>query len=219
MVLSCFDGNGAVRLLNSDPGAHLLEFVDGTDLKSMVAENKDDEATEVIAEVITKIHSYSGSVPHELISMKENFRKLFAKVQSGTADSFYLAGAATANRLIDSEKEKRVLHGDIHHENILKSSQRGWLCIDPQCLFGERTYDVANTFYNPNGFTELAESEGRIQRRAEIFSENLKMDRERILEYAFAYGCLSATWCIEDRQDPEPTLRIARKIHALLEKN
>ncbi|MGE0631956.1 MAG: aminoglycoside phosphotransferase family protein [Pseudobdellovibrionaceae bacterium] len=216
LVLKCFNGNGSARLIDFDQGAHLMEFIDGPTLKGLVIEKKDDEAIEIISEVISKIHSYSGPIPNELISMRENFRKLFYKIQSGTADSLYIAGANMANKLLESEKEKLVLHGDIHHENILKSTKRGWLCIDPQCLFGERTYEVANTFYNPNGLSEFAESIETIQRRADIFSRNLKMDRQRILEYAFAYGCLSATWCIEDGQDSKPTLRIARKIYSLL---
>ena len=35
-VLRCFNGNGAVRLINSDAGAHLMEFIDGPMLKSLV---------------------------------------------------------------------------------------------------------------------------------------------------------------------------------------
>jgi hypothetical protein len=42
-----------------------------------------------------------------------------------------------------------VLHGDMHHENILKFSSRGWLAIDPKGLVGERGFDYANIFCKP----------------------------------------------------------------------
>lgn len=216
IVLRCFDGNGAVRLLNADEGAHLLEFADGEQLKSLVAKNEDDCATEVVAEVASRLHSYSGSIPDDLINMERNFRSLFQKVKNGPLDSIYVEGANLAERLIKTEQEVRVLHGDIHHENILNSSTRGWLAIDPQCLAGERTYDLSNTFFNLNGFLSMAEAHETIDRRSSIFSRRLKIDKKRILKYAFAYGCLSACWCLEDGQEEESTLRIARSVRQFL---
>jgi streptomycin 6-kinase len=57
--------------------------------------------------------------------METNFRSLFSKVQNEKSDSIYFEGARLAERLIATEQDTRVLHGDIHHENILKSSIRG----------------------------------------------------------------------------------------------
>jgi len=215
-VLRCFNGNGAVKLLAADDGAHLLEFIDGRQLKSIVAEGNDNQATGIICEVINSLHAYSGPVPGDLISMSRNFQGLFLRAPNEPRDSIYIAGAKLAEHLIATEQEIRVLHGDIHHENVMESSERGWLVIDPQCLAGERTYDLANTFYNPNGFLNLAESPEAIRSRCDIFSSQLKIDRKRILEYAFAYGCLSAAWSMEDGQDAGNTLRIAKSIHGLL---
>lgn len=215
-VLQCFNGNGAVRLLNGDDGAHLVEFVDGSMLKSLVEQGNDDLAIEVFCEVIAKLHSYSGSCPSELISMERNFRSLFERVKSKSVDDIYKRGAKLARELIATANDLRVLHGDIHHENILKHSIRGWLVIDPQCLFGERTYDLANTFYNPNGYSELAASPDRIGRLAKKFSQTLRIEQQRILQYAFAYGCLSASWRLEDGQSVDATLRIAQEIERLI---
>ncbi len=219
IVLRCFDGKGAVRLLNADSDAHLLEHADGKPLKELVARGSDDEATAVISEVLNKLHSYAGPIPEGLISMERNFRSLFQKIKTAPSDSIYAVGAHLAQRLVETEQEVRVLHGDIHHENILESSDRGWVAIDPQCLVGERTYDIANAFYNPNGFLNMVESTDTIERRCAIYSKQMNLDRQRILEYAFAYGCLSACWCLEDGQSAENTLRIARSIQSILKIN
>ena len=42
-----------------------------------------------------------------------------------------------------------MLHGDIHHENILDFGPRGWLAIDPKRLHGERGFDFANILRDP----------------------------------------------------------------------
>ncbi|HND85934.1 MAG TPA: aminoglycoside phosphotransferase family protein, partial [Pseudobdellovibrionaceae bacterium] len=216
IVLNSFNGVGAVHLLQADSGAHLLEFVDGPQLKVMVEQKNDELAMDVLCEVIQKIHSYSGPIHPELISMEENFRALFEFEKLKPSDSLFRHGAAIARELIQTARDLRVLHGDIHHENILKHSVRGWIAIDPQSLFGERAYDLANSFYNPKGFIDLVASQDRIQRLADKFSRALGIEKLRILQYAFAYGCLSAAWSIEDGHSPEATLQIAREIERLL---
>jgi streptomycin 6-kinase len=45
---------------------------------------------------------------------------------------------------------QRALHGDLHHENVLDFGERRWLAIDPHGLHGERFFDFANIFTNPD---------------------------------------------------------------------
>lgn len=217
IALRCFEGNGAVQLFRSDEGAQLLEFADGSQLKSLIAENVDSRATEIISDVVSRLHRYSGPIPTGLIRMERNFQSLFLKAKAVPLDSIYVEGAKRAEYLLETERDLRVLHGDIHHENIVSSSGRGWLAIDPQCLFGERTYDLANTFFNPDEFRSLVEASETIDRRSSILSQRLEIDRKRILEFAFVYGCLSACWSLEDGRDEKNTLRMARNVQRVLQ--
>ena len=50
-----------------------------------------------------------------------------------TAESFMLRPKLGA-----TQRDVVVLHGDMHHENVLKFSSRGWPAIDPKGLVGER---------------------------------------------------------------------------------
>jgi len=52
--------------------------------------------------------------------------------------------------LLADQHDVGVLHGDIHHGNILDFGPRGWLTIDPKGLIGERDFDYANLFCNPD---------------------------------------------------------------------
>jgi streptomycin 6-kinase len=168
----------------------------------------------IIASVLNQLHSAPGAPPAEgLYTLPRWFRELFQQADADEAagiDTLYRRGAKVAAELLANPRDIRVLHGDIHHQNI-RHSERGWLALDPKGLVGERTYDLANTFCNPGGIDldALIEDETRILRTAALFSEKLGVEQGRILAFVFAYACLSAAWSAHDRGDPAAALRIA----------
>jgi streptomycin 6-kinase len=216
LALQHFNGKGAVRLFRHDDAAHLLEYVDGPDLVDMVRNGDDDQATAITADVLNQLHAAPReSMPTTLIPLPIRFRDLFKRADEeshmGSA-SIYVRGAAMARRLFDQPRDVCVLHGDIHHENIRYKAGRGWLAFDPKGLIGERTYDAANTFCNPIKVAAVAQDESQILRRAEIFSQRLGIDAQRILQFAFAYTCLSAIWWLDVGKVPGHELKIAALI-------
>ena len=67
-----------------------------------------------------------------------------------------------------------MLHGDLHHDNVLDFGERGWLAIDPKRLLGERGFDFANIFTNPDladPTRPVATEPGRFGRRLEVIAE------------------------------------------------
>jgi streptomycin 6-kinase len=178
-VLRCYNGKGAARLLDYDEGAHLLDFIDGQLLKSLVVDGNDQQATQIICQVVSKLHSYSGKLPPGLTSMQENFSALWSAAENEPRDSIYVSASKIASRLLDSEKKQTLLHGDLHHNNIMESTEHGWLAIDPKGVVGENTYDLANVFYNPDDLPELVETPNRINQLARDFSQFFKIDEKR----------------------------------------
>jgi streptomycin 6-kinase len=124
------------------------------------------------------------------------------------------AGAARA--LLAEPRDVVPLHGDIHHGNVLDFGERGWLAIDPKRLEGERGFDYANLFCNPDHAIALAP--GRLARQADIVARAAGLERQRLLQWILAWAGLSATWLIEDGEDElvAPTLRIAELAEAEL---
>lgn len=104
----------------------------------------------------------------------------------------------------------RGLHGDLHHENIMFSS-RGWLVIDPVGLVGEVGFGAANMFYDPADRDDLCLDPRRIAQMADAFSRALDVDPRRLLDQAYAYGCLSAAWNA-DGEEEQRDLAIAAAI-------
>jgi streptomycin 6-kinase len=195
LALRYFGGQGAVRLLRHDEGAHLLEYADGDELVTLVERGEDENATRIIAQVIRQLHSVPQDAPRDGLFMLDRwFGSLFNK---GAADrqagieSIYVRGAAVAERLLRDQREVRVLHGDIHHHNIRQSS-RGWLAFDPKGVVGERTYDCANTLCNPV-MPELVHNEKRLLTNAAILADALAINLSRVLAFTYAYACLNAS--------------------------
>jgi streptomycin 6-kinase len=218
LALKYFNGQGSVELLRGDNGALLLSYVDGRSLKDLVLEGQDRQASEIICKVLEKLHAVSAldrKIPAGLITMEEKFDLLFtsAKVEG---DSLVREAAFLARHLLKTQERRAVLHGDIHHSNILESSTRGWVAIDAKGLVGDPTYDFANVFYNPDDQPWLVEEEERILWLCALFSERFGVDPKRILEFAFVYGVLSACWAVEDGLDPTRRRRIAGMIQKIL---
>jgi streptomycin 6-kinase len=98
-------------------------------------------------------------------------------------------------------RDVAVLHGDIHHGNVLDGGERGWLAIDPKGLLGERTFDFVNILRNPDAATAL--SPGRFDRQAAVLAEAAALDRRRLLQWTLAFAGLSAAWHLADGTRPE----------------
>lgn len=202
-ALRHFDGRGAVRLHRSDASAQLLEHASGEELVARVECGDDHGATRVIASLLRELHaSPHTEFGHGLMPLKDWFRELFGKAASDRAAgaaSIYVRGADVAARLLADPRDERVLHGDIHHRNI-RHSPRGWLAFDPKGLVGERTYDCANALCNPcrgqRAYDELVHDERRLLANALIFADELELELGRLLEFVFAYACLSAVWSL-----------------------
>ncbi len=216
IALHYFDGHGAVKLLREDQHAHLLEYVEGENLVGMVRNGMDDQATAIIGDVLNQLHQQSDrQLPDKLTPLKRWFRELFQKAahdKSEGLNSIYTRAAPLAEQLLNQNREVRVLHGDIHHENIRHHAQRGWLAFDPKGLIGERTFDAANTLCNPVNMPDVVENEERLLRTAGILADKLAMEQSRVLAFVHIYACLSASWYVSDGQDGSHAVKIAELV-------
>ncbi len=95
--------------------------------------------------------------------------------------------------------EPVLLHGDLHHENILAAEREPWLAIDPKGLVGEPAYEVGAWLRNPMPQLLDMPQPGRIlARRINQLAEELGFDRARLRDWGLAQAMLSAWWSMED---------------------
>ncbi len=194
-LMSWWNGEGAARVLARDGGAILLERAEGGGSLAELSRNgRDDEASRIICSVVAKLHSVKSSPPEGLRALPQWFREL--EPAAARYGGILLKSADAARDLLSTPQDSVVLHGDIHHGNILDFGARGWLAVDPKGLLGERAFDYANIFCNPD--REVATAPGRLARQASIIAEASGLARARLLQWILAYAGLSAAWFLND---------------------
>jgi streptomycin 6-kinase len=206
-VMIWWNGQGAARVIAHEGDALLMERALGeASLVEMARNGRDDEASRILCAVAAKLHEPRDCPPpSSVVPLSRWFEALGPAASKhggvlGRAD-------ATARELLAEPQEVVVLHGDIHHGNVLDAGPLGWLAIDPKGLVGERGFDFANIFCNPD--LEIATAPGRLARQAGVVADAAGLDRVRLLKWILAYAGLSAAWILLDGERPELELAVA----------
>lgn len=205
LLMSWWAGDGAARVYEYDGTATLLERAQGArSLARMAQDGNDDDATRILCAAAARLHAPRAKPPPELVELEPWFRDLWpAPSRYG---GFFVDSARVARELLDAPREVVVLHGDLHHDNILDFGERGWLAIDPKRLHGERGFDYANIFCNPEQTPTIAFE--RFRQRLDIVVAAAQLERQRLLQWILAWCGLSAAWWLDDGQDAviDPTI-------------
>jgi streptomycin 6-kinase len=113
-----------------------------------------------------------------------------------------------------TQREPALLHGDLHHYNVLSDRTRGWCAIDAKGVVGELEFEVGAALRNPIDRPDLYASLEIVERRLERFGLVLGVDVGRARGWCFAQAVLSAIWSLEDGYAPGPdgALQLARSL-------
>lgn len=194
-ALRIWSGTGAVQLLESAPegGALLLELIEPGDMLAERSEYDDDGATENAAKVMARLWK-SPPVDNKLLDLTTWFQSLLtyreAHQGSGRFPDLMLRRAEElTTELIASTDSPKVLHGDLHHFNVLRARREPWLCIDPKGLLGDPCFELAAFLRNPHPLPGSV-----LGRRLDIICRELGLNRSRAREWCFAEAMLNASW-------------------------
>jgi streptomycin 6-kinase len=206
-ALRLCEGRGMVRLLDYDMNdkALLLERLEpGTPLSQLA---DDDEATFQAAAVMRQlwrpvppVHPFPS-----VIDWGRGFLRLRQRYEGGNGPfpaALLQEAESLFAELSTSMAESVVLHGDLHHENILAARRVPWLAIDPKGVIGEPAYETGSLLRNRLPDLRDAPQAVRVlTRRVDLLADVLDLDRMRVRDWAMAQAVLSAWWIIEDGSD------------------
>lgn len=166
--------------------------------------------------MLAALHRPRSEPRPRLVPLADWFRPLEAAASAGGA---FAPAWRSASHLLADPRDIVVLHGDMHHANVLDFGAGGWHTIDPKGLLGERGYDYATLFYNPSD--EVALHPGRFDRRVALVAKRAGIDRSRLLRWIHAVMGLSAAWQIGEADLPwgpklSTTLAVAKMAAAAL---
>ena len=219
-LLAWWNGDGAARVFARDERAPLMERAEGTrPLSDMARGGQDDEACRILCATTTRLHAPRPVPPPGLVPLARWFEALgpAANAHGG----LLVRCDAHARMLLAEPSNVRPLHGELHHGNVLDFGMRGWLAIDPKGLLGERGFDLAPLFGNPDMAdpeNAMASSTGRFVRRLAVVSDTAGLKRTRLLRSVLAWAGLSAAWSLNDETSPVIALRVAALAAAELDR-
>ena len=218
-VLRAYGGVGAVRVYKAETGAMLLERLQpGGQLVDVVKRGADDEATRILAAVISKLAGHKA--PPECPTVADWGLGFDRYLESGGQEinrSVVYEARDLYRELASSQRTTMLLHGDLQHYNILFDDQRGWLAIDPKGVAGELEYEVGALIRNPVEMPELLTDPATIKRRLQMVTSSLHLDYSRTLKWSYGQAVLSAIWQIEDGYSLDSTSSSLRLAQALRE--
>lgn len=213
-ALRLYDGRGICRLIHSDAGRGILvlERLQPGVMLSTLAD--DEQATAIAAKVMRQL--WRPAPPDHPFPTTAKWAKGLERLRAefgGGTGPFPAKLVEQAERLysdlLASAAEPVLLHGDLHHFNILNAERQPWLAIDPKGVVGEPAYEIGALLRNPAD--ELVLNRRVQARRVEQLAEALELDRARILGWGIAQAVLSAWWSYEDHGHGwEPMVELAQ---------
>jgi len=196
--LQISNGAGAVKLLKFDkkhralllekltPGKHLKEIFRG----------KEMQAVETAIVVMRKLRREPPA--------NCDFRRLEDWFQgfdrAGNTD-FPQECIEKARKIFceSNSSQKFLLHGDLHHENILSATREEFLAIDPKGIVGDIGYEIA-VFLNNHRWWLSSEPDlpEKLNHAVRKFSEVFAIEPQNLKKWAYAQMVLSAWWTFEE---------------------
>ncbi|TMR06349.1 aminoglycoside resistance protein [Actinomadura soli] len=202
-ALTFYDGRGAVRLLEHDPerGALLLERATPGTLARALVPGKDEEATADVIAVIKRLHRTPPPdcpLP-DLSSAGTSFTDHLRRFPGDDPLPRHLVERAGSlfNELCSDNTDRVVLHGDLHHDNVLRATREPWLAIDPHGYVGDRGYEAGALLYNPDPDDRDEALLKLVPARVEQLADGMALPRERVEAWGFVTAVLSEVWTAE----------------------
>lgn len=205
-ALRLFDGRGAVRLVDADEeqGAMLLERLEpGTQLVALCEE--DDGAATVTAARLMKRLWRPVPVVHNFHTAADwglGFARCRARFGGSTGPfprRLFEEAESLFAELLASADPPAVIHGDLHHGNVLAAAREPWLAIDPKGLVAEPAYEVGALLRNPRRRLLSDPDPVRLtERRVAQLSDELGLEPARVRGWGLAQAVLSEWWTVED---------------------
>jgi streptomycin 6-kinase len=209
--LQTWHGRGAVLLLRADPRrrAMLLERLHPRDLSSepVLA------ACETVAALYPLLHV---PAPPQLVALTRY-------VERWTDDLGRLPRHAPLPRRIveqavhlgralvgDAGSTGRMIHADLHYENVLAGVREPWLAIDPKPVSGDPHYEVAPLLSNRwDEVVATGDVRTAVRRRFHTVVDAAGLDEDRARDWVVVREAHQAMWAIEDGDTERVTAAIA----------
>ncbi|MFJ7077894.1 aminoglycoside phosphotransferase family protein [Streptomyces sp. NPDC098781] len=209
-ALRAWHGDGAVRLLEADDesGTLLLERLDPD--RMLDAHPDAREATLIVARLLARLTSTQA--PPDMRRLGDIATAMLERTPAvletipDPATRRLIADCAAAVREVAADPGDRLLHWDLHFENVLACDRAPWLAIDPKPLAGDPGFDLFPALWNRFDADE-------VEWRFDAMTGVLGLDRGRARAWTLGRVLQNSLWRLEEGDTPLAAhLEIARRL-------
>jgi streptomycin 6-kinase len=199
-VLDWDEPKRALLMERVRPGISLKSRLDNPDLDCQLI----DYAAPLLASIQVPVDDHC-----QLPTYQSWLKRGFEPVTSGQAPRLaaHVELARSLNQaLTKTWRDVSVLHGDLHHDNILQDSRHGWIAIDPKGVIGPRIYDCGRFIHNflPYPMQESVRSRSQVSdadlilKRCQRLSELSNYPVDDLIAVGFIDLTLATCWSFAD---------------------
>lgn len=104
--------------------------------------------------------------------------------------------------LWEKYNNKMLLHGDLHHDNILLGEDDHYRIIDPKGVIGDVVFDIPRFILNE--FDDILDDSfyRKFVHITKTLSKKLKIPEYDIRRLTYVEMCMANCWCVESKQEP-----------------
>ncbi|MET7327570.1 aminoglycoside phosphotransferase family protein [Nonomuraea sp. NPDC005650] len=203
--LRTWAGDGSVRLLDSDPGTGtlLLERLEAD--RSLSGLPDDMKALGILADLLARLVSYPA--PEGMRRLADIARAMLDDVEGAVAklpresDRHWMRYCAGAVGELVSEPGDRLLHWDLHYDNVLAAGREPWLSIDPKPLAGDPGFDLLPALHNRwDDVVASGDVRRAVLRRFDLMVDRLGLDPRRSAGWTLGRVLQNALWDVDSGQ-------------------
>jgi streptomycin 6-kinase len=198
-----FDGRMCARLLEADVESATL-LLERLEPGAMLHTLSNDEAEVSIAASVMRGLWRPAPEEHEFPQARDWLAQALSPTTLPARKHqlpWIVRALDRASELAAEAEPEYLLHGDLHHMNILSDQREPWLAIDPKGVVGDPAWEIAPFLFNNLGRFPEARI---VRRRADQFAEELGLDRARVYTWSAVRCIQSAFWSlVDDRLDDD----------------
>lgn len=197
--LKAFESRATPKVIANKDNMIIMECaVPGITLKEYFPW-QETEATNILCNVIKDLHTAQIPIGHNFYHIKDLLQTLDKEID--IPNNILNKARRLRDKLLSTTTKEVLLHGDLHHDNILKNDH-GWMVIDPKGFIGDPAFETTAYICNPipdllheNNPTEIII--GRIQ----LCAKNLNIPEQRVKDWFYVKSVLCWAWSLEDKLD------------------
>lgn len=154
-----------------------------------------EKRVEVLASVFTEIHApqHEGEAYLDWL----NSARVFCESHEVPGDLNDMAKQAQeiCAELFEKYPERVLLHGDLHHDNLLLRADGSYTVIDPKGVVGPEILDLPRFLLNE---VDLSDDPAHMERAIHLISFHLGYPEEDLWKALFMEAVLANVWLVED---------------------